>query len=113
MGHVLYVGLCVCVRAYGRCEVIVVYRMSLDSLVINWIFTFVRLSARVVILNGAGMYEKEKDPVQYSNTNYCREQFVIQYVPGGKVNILEDHSKKKGLYEHVSCSERFPISGAQ
>jgi hypothetical protein len=43
--------------------------------------------------------------------------FYIQSVPGGKVNILGDHSirhsKKKGLYEHVSYSERFPIFGAQ
>ena len=33
-------------------------------------------------------------------------------VPGGKVNILGGHSighsKQKTLYEHVSCSERFP-----
>ena len=36
----------------------------------------------------------------------------IQSVPGGKVNILRDHSiglsKQKCLYEHVSYSERFP-----
>jgi hypothetical protein len=37
---------------------------------------------------------------------------VIQDVPGGEVNILGghsiDHSKQKGLYVHVSYSERFP-----
>jgi hypothetical protein len=38
--------------------------------------------------------------------------FLIQGVPGGKVNILGvhsiGHSKQKTLYEHVSYSERFP-----
>ena len=37
--------------------------------------------------------------------------YVIQDVPGGKVNILGGHSighsKQKYLYEHVSYSERF------
>jgi hypothetical protein len=37
--------------------------------------------------------------------------FVIQGVPGGKVNILGGHSighpKQKSLYEHVSYSEPF------
>ena len=37
---------------------------------------------------------------------------TIQGVPGGKVNILRGHSighsKQNTLYEHVSCSERFP-----
>jgi hypothetical protein len=36
----------------------------------------------------------------------------IHSVPGGKVNILGDHSighsKKKNLYEHVSYSKQFP-----
>jgi len=37
--------------------------------------------------------------------------YLIQGVPGGKVNILGGHnighSKQKCLYDHVSYSERF------
>jgi len=36
----------------------------------------------------------------------------VQGVPGGKVNILGEHSfghsKQKDLYVHVTYSERFP-----
>jgi hypothetical protein len=40
-----------------------------------------------------------------------KEQTNIENVPGGKVNILGDHSighaKQKSVYVHVSYSERF------
>jgi hypothetical protein len=43
--------------------------------------------------------------------------WLIQSVPGGKVNILGGHSighsKKRSLYEHVSYSELFPIFGGE
>jgi hypothetical protein len=51
----------------------------------------------------------EKDVVLRQNQSYhyeVRKVKYIQSVPGGKVNILGDHStgdsKKKRLYEHVS-----------
>ena len=50
----------------------------------------------------------------HGNSGYANvpQYYIIQGVPGGKVNILGGysigHSKQETLYEHVSYSERFP-----